>query len=36
MCPLFVYILIANQLLVGHKVICTTVSLDIYVEDIIL
>ena len=33
--PSIVYIMIANQLLVGYKVICTMVSLDIYVEDII-
>ena len=35
LCLQFVYIAIANQQLVGNKVICTMVSLDIFVVDTI-
>jgi hypothetical protein len=35
LCLQFVYIVIANQQLVGNKVICTMVSLDIFVVDTI-
>ena len=34
-CPLYVYTAIIKQLYLGHKMLYTTVSLDIFVVDII-